>query len=89
MAYVKKTNSISNDAYTYEDPYEGIITEICKSYVKDYFKALEHEDYREAKRLELEFRKCRWLWYITDNPDAIVDEMVRQGEERYGKEESE
>ena len=85
MSYEKKTNNISTDVYNYDDPYEGLITEMCKSFVKDYFKALSHEDYNEAKRIERQFRKCRWLSYITDNPDAIVDRMVKEGEERYGK----
>ena len=76
----------TDNAYHYEDPYEGLIIEMCKSYVKDYFKALKHEDYNEAHSLERQFRKCKWLSYITDNPDAIVDNMVMEGEKLYGKE---
>ena len=81
MAYLADLNK----RYEYKNPDEGIIVEICRSFVIDYCKAIHKGDQEKADKIEYEFRHCYWLKYITEEPDYLVNLMLQEGDRQYGK----
>ena len=80
MAYTEYTTR-----YEYENPDEGLIVEMCKSFVTDYCRAIKKGNQEEADKIEYEFRHCYWLKYISNNTDELVTMMLEEGDKKYGK----
>ncbi len=75
----------TSETYNYDDPCEGLIIEMCRSFVVDYCKAIKKNDRDKADRIEYEFRHCHWLPYITERPDELVTMMLEEGDRIYGR----
>lgn len=78
-------DTTKKDFYDYDDPYEGIMTECCKSFIKDYYKYLARGDKIMAESTLYQFNHCPWLAEITDRPDEIINYMILEGRRNYGK----
>jgi len=78
-------DTTKKDYYDYEDPYVGIMTECCKSFIHDYFKYLEKDDIVMANSVLYQFNHCPWLGEITDRPDDVINYMIMEGRRIYGK----
>ena len=85
LEYEEKQGIEKKDFYDYDDPYTGIMTECCKTFIHDYFKYLSKGDIVMANSILYQFNHCPWLDEITDTPHLIIQAMIEEGERRYGK----